>query len=116
MSNPELDSFQAITSVDFNTGGLTGTFQPMNGPGGFSDNIKMMKVFNNSSVGIDVSYDGVTKHDYWPIGATIIFDFETNHSNNPPYGSGTLYGRAGQIVWGRTGTTTSSDVNISGYR
>ena len=115
MSNPELDSFQPILSVDFMLSTLTGTFQALNGPGGFSDNLKMLKIFNGSAVGVDISYDGVNKHDFWPSGATIIFDFQTNHNDNPPYGSGTLYGRAGQIIWGRTAETPTY-LNISGYR
>ena len=114
MSNPELDSFQPILSADFNLSSLTGTFQPLNGTG-FSDNIKMLKIYNGSAIGVDISYDGVNKHDFWPAGATLIFDFQTNHNDNPPYGSGTLYGRAGQIIYGRT-SSTSTDLNMSGYR
>jgi hypothetical protein len=110
---PQLDSFQAIPSVDFNTSGLTSSFQPMNGTG-FPSAIKMLKIYNGSGVGIDISYDGVNKHDFWPSGATLVFDFQTNHSDNPPYGSGTLYGRAGQIIYGRT-TSTSTYLNISAY-
>lgn len=114
MSNAELDSFQAITAASFNLATLTGSFQSLNGTG-FSDNIKMLKVYNGSAVGVDISYDGVTKHDFWPAGATIIFDFQTNHQDAPPYGSGTLYGRAGQIIWGRT-SSTSTQLQIAGYR
>jgi hypothetical protein len=114
MSNPELDCFQPILSVDFDTSGLTGSFTPLNGTG-FSDNIKIMKVYNGSGVGIDISYDGVSKHDFWPAGATIIIDFQTNHQSGSGSGSGTLYGRAGQIIWGRTSSTTTF-LNMSGYR
>jgi hypothetical protein len=114
MSNAELDSFQPILSADFNTASLTGSFQPLNGSG-FSDNLKMLKVYNGSGVGIDISYDGINKHDFWPAGATIIFDFQTNHNCHPPYGSGTLYGRAGQIIWGRTAVSPTF-LNMSGYR
>ena len=114
MSAPELNSFQAILSADFNTASLTGTFQSLNGTG-FSDNIKMLKVYNGSGVGVDISYDGINKHDFWPAGATIIFDFQTNHQDVPPYGSGTLNGRAGQIIWGRTAVTPTY-LNMSGYR
>lgn len=115
MSNFELDSFQPILSRDFDLTTLTGSFQPLNGTGGFSDNIKMLKIYNGSAVGVDISYDGVSKHDFWPSGATIIFDFQTNHQDSPPYGSGTLYGRAGQIIWGRT-SSTATQLNMSGYR
>ena len=114
MSNPELDCFQCIPAVEFDTSLLSGVFQAMNGTG-FADNIKMLKLYNGSAVGIDISYDGVTKHDFWPAGATIIFDFQTNHQDRPPYGSGTLYGRAGQIIYGRTAANPTF-VQIAGYR
>jgi hypothetical protein len=114
MSNPELDSFQAIPAATFDLTTLTGNFQPLNGTG-FADNIKILKIYNGSNVGVDISYDGVTKHDFWPAGATLIIDFQTNHNDNPPYGSGTLYGRAGQIIWGRT-SSTSTFLQIAGFR
>jgi hypothetical protein len=114
MSNPELDCVQWIPAVSFDLTTLTGTFQPLNGSG-LGDNIKSLKLYNGSAVGVDISFDGVTKHDFWPSGATIIFDFQTNHQDAPPYGSGTLYLRAGQIIWGRT-STTSTQLQIAGYR
>ncbi len=114
MSQPELDCFQCITAAEFDLTTLTGTFQSLNGVG-FSDNIKLLKIFNGSAVGVDISYDGVTKHDFWPAGATIIFDFQTNHANNPNFGQGTLNGRAGQIIYGRT-SSTSTQLQIAGYR
>ncbi len=110
----ELSSFQAILATSFDLGTLSGTFAPLNGSG-FSDDIKMLKIFNGSGVDVDISYDGVNKHDFWPAGATIIFDFQTNHADNSAYGAGTLNGRKGQIIWGRTGTDTSF-LQIAGYR
>lgn len=112
---PDLSSFQCIPAVSFAFAGLTGTFAPLNGAG-FGDDIKVLKIFNPSTtVGVDISYDGVTKHDYWPPGATIIIDLQANHADNSAYGAGTLYGRKGQIIYGRT-STTSADLQIAGYR
>src|ERR1700685_4290640 len=111
----DLYSFQCITAASFDLSTLTGTFQPLNGTG-FSDDIKMLKVFNgNTTTGVDISYDGVNKHDYWPPQATIIFDFQTNHADNASNGAGTLNGRAGQIIYGRTSSTTTQ-LQIAGYR
>src|ERR1700754_1798651 len=82
----------------------------------YGDDIKILKMFNPSTtVGVDISYDGVTKHDYWPPGATLIIDLQTNHADNSAYGAGTLYGRKGQIIWGRT-SSTSAQLQIAGYR
>ena len=111
----DLSSFTAITAVSFDLTTLTGTFQPLNGSG-FSDDIKILKIFNPSTtIGVDISYDGVNKHDYWPPGATLIIDFQANHADNSAYGSGTLNGRKGQIIYGRT-STTSTQLQIAGYR
>lgn len=110
----DLSSFQCITAANFDLSTLTGTFQSMNGTG-FSDDIKLLKVFNGSITGVDISYDGVNKHDYWPPGATIIIDFQANHADNSAYGAGTLNGRKGQIIYGRTSTTTTQ-LQIAGYR
>jgi hypothetical protein len=114
MSGPELSSFQAILAESFDLTTLTGTFQPLNGSG-FSDDLKMFKIYNGSAVGVDISYDGVNKHDFWPSGATIIFDFQANHSAATTTGNGTLNGRQGQIVWGRT-SSTATQLNMAGYR
>jgi len=114
MSNPELDSFQAITASQFDPGTLTGSFQPIF-TSGFPDNIKIMEVYNGGSVAIDVSYDGTNLHAVWPAGATLIVDFQTNHACNPSYGAGTLNGRAGQNVWVRT-SVHPTWVTIGGFR
>jgi hypothetical protein len=110
----DLSSFQCITAASFDLTTLTGSFQAMNGTG-FSDDIKMLKIFNGSAVGVDISYDGVNKHDFWPSGATIIIDFQANHADNASNGSGTLNGRKGQIIYGRT-SSTSTQLQIAGYR
>jgi hypothetical protein len=55
----------------------------------------------------------VNKHDYWPPGATLIIDLQTNHADDQ--GEGTLYGRKGQIIYGRT-SSTSTQLQIAGYR
>lgn len=110
----ELSSFQAIANASFDLTNLTGSFQPLNGSG-FSDDIKVLEIFNGGSVGVDISFDGVTKHTFWPAGATLIIDFQANHADNSSNGSGTLNGRKGQIIWGRT-STTSTHLQMSGYR
>ena len=110
----DLSSFQCIPAASFDLSTLSGSFQAMNGTG-FGDDIKILKIFNGSDVGVDISYDGVTKHDYWPPGATLIIDLQTNHADNASDGAGTLNGRKFQIIYGRT-TTTSTQLQIAGYR
>lgn len=114
MSGEELDSVQCIPNASFDLATLTGAFQPLNGTG-TADNIKQLVIFNGGAVGVDISYDGVNKHDFWPSGATLVLDFQANHAENPNSAGGTKYLRKGQIVWGRT-STTSTQLQISGYR
>jgi hypothetical protein len=110
----DLSSFTCIPAASFDLTTLTGSFAPMNGTG-FGSDIKILKIYNGSAVGVDISFDGVTKHDFWPAGATLIIDFQANHTNNSSYGSGTLNGRAGQVIYGRT-STTATQLQMAGYR
>lgn len=111
----ELSSVQMITRADFNPATLTGTYQSMNGSG-FSDDIKIWQVYNGSTtLGIDISLDGVNPHTVIPPGGTLIVDFQTNHSDNSAYGAGTLNGRKGQIIYGRS-LENPTWCFISGYR
>lgn len=114
MSSPQYDWFQSITALQFNPVSLTGSFQPVSAAG-FSDNIKIMTVYNGSNVAIDYSFDGVNLAGVWPAGATLVIDLQTNHDDNPPYGSGTLNGRLGQIIWVRT-SVNPTYLTIGGFR
>jgi len=110
----ELSSFEFITRAVFNTAGMTGSYQALNGTG-FSDDIKILKIYNAGTQGINVSYDGLTDHDFYPAGATIILDLQTNHADNSSYGSGTKNGRKGQIIYGK-GTAGVGSLYIIGIR
>ena len=121
----ELDSFQCIEMAIFDATTLTGTFQVMNGAAqqagtssvGFQKDIKILKIYNDGSTGVTISYDGLINHDYLPSKGTMIIDLQTNHRDASSYSSGTLNGRKGQLVWGK-GTASSAGLNIyiSGYR
>lgn len=110
----ELMSVQCIPNASFDLTALTGSFQALNGSG-TADDIKQLVIFNGGSVGVDISYDGVNKHDFWPAGATIVLDFQANHADGSSTGTGTKYLRKGQIIYGRT-STTSTQLQMSGYR
>jgi len=110
----DLSSFQCIPRAVFNTASLTASYQTLNGSG-FADDIKILKIYNDGTLGIDISYDGVTDHDFFPGGATIIIDLQTNHADNSAYGAGTLGGRKGQILFGK-GTAGVGNLYIIGFR
>lgn len=114
MSNQEYDWFEAIPASQFDPATLSGTFQPVF-TAGFPDNIKILEIYNGGAVAMDVSYDGTNLHAVWPAGGTLVIDLQTNHNCNPPYGSGTLNGRAGQNVWVRT-SVHPTWLTIGGFR
>jgi ubiquitin-activating enzyme E1-like protein len=91
------------------SGGVWNTY------GGFPDNIKIMTIYNGAAVAMDYSFDGIIQAGTWPAGATLVIDLQTNHSDHPPYGSGTLYGRAGQNIWVRT-SVNPTYLTVGGFR
>jgi len=121
----ELDTFQCIELAIFDATTLTASYQGMNlaanqagtSSVGFQNDIKILKIYNDGSTGVTISYDGVINHDYLPSKGTMIIDLQANHRDNSSYSSGTLNGRKGQIVYGK-GTASSAGLNIyiSGYR
>lgn len=111
----ELDSFTCIARAVFNTATLTGTYASLNGTG-FGDDIKILKIYNGGTTGIDISYsNGVQDDDYFPAGATQIIDLQANHRDDSPYGAGRLNGRKGQVIMGK-GTAGLGNLYIIGYR
>lgn len=111
----ELSSVQCVTKAVFNPATLTGTYQVMNGTG-FTEDVKILKMYNASTtVSIDISFDGITDHDFIPPLGTIIIDFQTNHSSKTTYGNGTLYLRKGQLLWGKTAESPTF-LQIIGFR
>ena len=123
MASPDLSRMQVVEMAVYNTAGLTASYAGMNLAAsyliytgdGFPDSIKILKYYNGSNVGITISYDGVTRQDYLPPGATQITDLQSNHADNSAYGSGTLNGAQGQIVYGK-GSAGTGSLYIVGYR
>lgn len=126
MTTVELSSFQCIEMAIFDASTLIpGVFivmndspsQTVNGASGFADDIKILKIYNDGSEGVTISYDGEVPHDYLPSKGTMIIDLQANHFNASAYGSGMKYGRKGQLVYGYgTASTAGLNIYISGYR
>jgi hypothetical protein len=121
----DLDSFQCIEMAVFDANSLSGTYQAMNGAAqqadtgsvGFQDDIKILKIYNDGSTGVTISFNGVVKHDYLPSKGTQIIDLQTNHKDWGTHGTGTLNGRKGQIVYGKGSSSTAGlNIYITGYR
>jgi len=114
MATQDQDYFQFIPASQFNPASLTGSFQPVF-TNGFPDTVKILEVYNGATVAMDVSYDGVNLHEVWPAGATLIIDFQANHSTNQPFGGGNLFGRQGQNVWVRT-SVNPTWLTVGGFK
>ncbi len=127
LTGPNLETMTCIPMAVFNGAGWNAsTYTALNLSArrgsptppvdGFKYDIKILKIYNDSNQGVTLSYDGVTAHDYLPSKGTMIIDLQTNHRNYGPAG-GTLYGRQGNIVYGKgTPGTDGLNIYISGYR
>ncbi len=105
---------EVVPMAVFNTAGLAGTYASLNGTG-FTKPVKILKIYNASTVGVTVSYDGgVTDGDFFPAGATQILDCQTNHADNSSYSSGELNLRTGQILMGK-GSVGVGNFYVIGY-
>ena len=120
----ELSTFTCIELAIFDAATLSGTYQVMNGAAqqtgtgsvGFQEDIKIMKIYNDGSTGVTISYDGVINHDYLPSKGTMIIDLQSNHKNDSQ-AAGTLIGRKRQIVYGKGSASAAAlNIYISGYK
>lgn len=113
MATEDFNSVQTIEMSTFDSTGLTGTFAPLNGTG-TSDDAKILRIINDSSESVIISYDGSTDADILLTKTSQLYGFQENASSTPE-NSGTLNVRKGQIIYGR-GTPGTGNIYISGYR
>jgi|SRR5690606_39208664 len=92
----------AVPKTEFDPSTLTGDFAPMNGTG-FDDAVRIWKLWNPSTtLPIEISFDGVTPHDFIPPLGTLIVDFQANNDASSSFGNAVKQLKKGQIIWGRT--------------
>lgn len=135
--------FEMVEMAIFDSSTFSGgtTYDLLNGPSsyetfpgaaapttvGFPDDIKILQIYNGSTVGVILSYNytvvpvaGVptsfhVRNAFLPAGATLIVDLQTNHADNASYGAGTKNGRRGQTIFGNSSAGTGN-IYIMGYR
>lgn len=92
---------EPIPRASFDTANLTGSYQAIDASG-FDSPVVVVKMYNGGSVGVDVSWDGSTDHDFMPSGATLILDISANKNKE----NQKLAGEKGQIIYlkGSAGT------------
>jgi hypothetical protein len=109
----ESNILQAITMAVYDTAGLAAAYAPLNG-GGFSGDIKVLKIYNASNTPITISYDGVTDEDFYPATNGFILDIQSNHSSGGMSSPGKWRGKKGQIIYGK-GAAGVGSLYIVGY-
>ena len=103
---------QAIPLTTYNSASLTGSYATMNGTG-TEQPIKLLKMYNASTVGITISYDGSTDHDYIPATATLILDLQTNADGMGGHGGHWQIAK-NQVIYGK-GSAGTGLLYIIGY-
>lgn len=120
----ETSRVTAVLKAQFDPASLTTDYQPLNGAGsqsdasqiGFSDTVKVMKIYNPSStISVDISFDGVQDQDFIPPLGTLIVDFQANHYDGPVFASGQWNVAKYQILWGKLAANPTF-IQIVGYR
>lgn len=89
------------TSIDSAT--FTGAYQAIN-PLGLSAPCFSLKIVNNSGADIDVSWDGINDHDFFPTMSQDILDIQTN---SQPSNEVNL-ARRGQVIYVKGSASTGS--------
>ena len=103
---------KALTLSPFNSAGLNGNLQAINGTG-IAHSCSIFKVINASNVPIIISYDGVNDNDLVPVGGVLSLELQTNSS---PSGWVAMM-RQGTIVYAKstTGAGGVGTIYVGGY-
>ncbi len=67
-----------LTSIDSAT--FTGAYQLVSGAGGITNACFLIRIINNSTKDVTVSYDGTHDHDFVQAGKDLLLQFQTNSS------------------------------------
>ncbi len=66
-----------IPRLVFDTSSLTTGYQTMDADG-LANEVQIFKMINDSTVAVDVSFDGLVDHEYIPAGGAFILDLTAN--------------------------------------
>jgi len=100
---------QAVTLTSLASASVTAAFQAVN-TSGLPNACFMIKIINNSSEDVTVSYDGTNAHDYGPTLSTALLSVQNNAQpnnfiNNFPVGT-KVYVK---------GTAGTGNIYVAGY-
>jgi len=75
------NSVLALELTTFNSASLTAAYQAIN-VNGFQHPLFLLRIVNNATTAITISYDGITDHDYIAPNSTTQIPFQTNGQPN----------------------------------
>jgi len=103
------NSVQAIVLTSIDSATFTGAYQAVN-TSGLDKNCFMIRIINNSTHDVTVSYDGTHDHDFVPHGTVAQISFQTNAQPN----NFTANLAKGTVVYVK-GTAGAGLVYLAGY-
>lgn len=109
----EENFLQPIPREEFNSASLTGSYQVVN-TSGFPASLKILKIWNDANVPMNISFNGSTAHDFAPAKSGFVLDAQANHQTEGQSSAGTKYLRKGTKLY-VSGTAGSGNLYVMGY-
>ena len=100
---------QAIPLTSIASASVASSYAAINSSG-LPNNCSIIRIINNSSTDVTVSYDGVTDHDYVRTNTTVTLEFQSNAMPNS-YVSNLAIGTKVYVK----GTAGTGNVYLAGY-
>lgn len=73
------DKILPIKMVSFDSASLSPTYQSVNAAtNGLPFALVILKIVNDATTAVTISYNGVDDHDYAPLSGQFIYDYQTN--------------------------------------
>jgi hypothetical protein len=76
------NSLKAVPLTSIAASTLSGSYQLVTASSGLPNPVCILKIINNASVVVTVSYDGSTDHDFVRAGETLVLNIQTNSQPN----------------------------------
>lgn len=109
----EKNFVETVNLSTFDSASLTGAYQAINGTG-LSDDVKVLRIINDSDQTITISYDGINDGDVIITKTAETYEFQAN-AQEVPEGAGIKYARKGQIIFAK-GMAGMGNIYVGGYR
>lgn len=105
------NSVKAVPLSVFDASTLTTSFQPLN-VGGLSNSCFFIRINNDSTEGVLISYDGIVSHEFLAAGEVLNLQSQTNSG---PVNKAAYMAQGTVIYVKEAGTVGTGDIYLSGY-